>query len=153
MLTTTSSLTIRPFPVLDRVGRSADLHPLVPVHPRTILYPALLHISRCDIPPPQFSTSLAPFPFHWRLICAPHPHFLILFSLHAIATSIFLPLSIMLTTPASFLMSSFFLCSFREILHIFLNILISVTSSLLSSSLLSAAHSVPYNSTGLITLL
>ena len=70
-----SSLTIRPFPVLDRVGRSADLPPIVPVLPCTILYPVLLHISRYDIPPPQFLSSSAPFPFHWRLICSPHPIF------------------------------------------------------------------------------
>ena len=61
--------------------------------------------------------------------------------------------SLMFTTPTYFLISSFLLCHFNEILHIFLIILISVTSSLLSSSLLGAADSVPYNNTGLITLL
>ena len=69
------SLTVRPCPVLDRVGRSADLPPFVSVLPCALLYSALLHISLYYIPPPQFLSSSAPFPFHWRLICFPHSTF------------------------------------------------------------------------------
>ena len=47
-----------------------------------------------------------------------------------------LTFSLMFTIPANFLMSSSLLCSYSEILHIFLNILLSVASSLVLSALL-----------------
>ena len=79
------------------------------------------------------------FSIHWHLICPPYPT--LWFSSHYMlqpSQSSFLYFSLMFTTMANFRMSLFLVCSFNEILHIFLNILISVTSSFLSSSPLSA---------------
>jgi len=80
------------------------------------------------IPPPQFLFSSAPLSFYWCLISPPYPplsgSLLITYLSHLNLP--YFAFSLMFTTSASFLMSSFLLWSFNTTLHIFLNIRISV---------------------------
>ena len=64
-----------------------------------------------------------------------------------------LTFSCMLLTPSSFLMSTLFTMSHNVTPFILLNILISVFSKICSSFFLTVQHSVPYRSTGLMTVM